>query len=57
MKKPMAKLTKREADIYSNEFAHYLNNVRNDSERADRHAWRETVKASPRLAKYAGGLP
>jgi hypothetical protein len=53
----LATLTKSESAVYSNEFAHYMNNTRQDTARADRYAWRETVKSSPRLAKFQGGRP
>jgi hypothetical protein len=52
-----ATLTKSEDAVYSNSFEFYLNNVRHSNERADKHAWRETVKASPRLAKFDGANP
>jgi hypothetical protein len=53
----IATLNKTESAVYSNSFEWYCNNVRNSSERADKYAWRETVKASPRLAKYDGAKP
>jgi len=52
-----ATLNKFEDAVYCNSFEWYCNNVRNSSERADKYAWRETVKASPRLAKFDGAKP
>ena len=53
----IATLNKLESAIYSNSFELYINNVRHSNERADKYAWRETVKASPRLAKFDGANP
>ncbi len=55
-KKKLAKLTRKEDDCYGHAFEFYFNNVRNSNQRADRYAWKETVKAFPRLAKFDGGL-
>lgn len=53
----IATLNKFEAEVYSNSFEYYMNNVRQSNVRADKYAWRETVKASPRLAKFSGAKP
>jgi hypothetical protein len=50
-------LNKFESAIYSNSFEYYINNVRHSNKRADKYAWRETVKTSPRLAKFDGANP
>jgi hypothetical protein len=47
-------LNKNESNAYSKSFEYYINNVRKSNVRADKHAWRETVKVSPRLAKFDG---
>jgi hypothetical protein len=53
----ITRLNKNEDAVYCSAFEWYCNNVRNSSERADKYAWRETVKASPRLEKFAGAKP
>ena len=53
-KKKLATLTVFENEVYSNEWEQYMNNVRKNTKRADAYAWRQTVKASPRLAGYWG---
>lgn len=53
----IATLNKNESEVYSNSFEFYINNVRQSNVRADKYAWRETVKASPRLAKFDGAKP
>jgi hypothetical protein len=52
-----AKLTKFEDAVYNNSFEYYFNNVRRSDDRADKYAWAMAVKASPRLAKFAGAKP
>jgi hypothetical protein len=41
-------------DVY---FADYCSNVRNDSARADRFAWRQLQQDFPRLKKYDRAKP
>jgi hypothetical protein len=53
----IATLNKFEDETYSSSWEYYMNNVRSDALRADKYAWRETVKASPRLAKFDGAKP
>ena len=55
--KQLTTLTAEELACYSNEFEHYLRNVRNNSRRADAYAWLRCVAAFPRLAKYEGAKP
>ncbi len=52
-----ARLTKAEDATYCKCFEWYCNNVRNDSKRADRHAWRCCIQIFPRLASHTGCLP
>lgn len=55
--KVLARLNKRENAVWTDAWEWYMNNVRRDATRADRHAWRELCKAFPRLAKYEGAKP
>jgi hypothetical protein len=55
--KRLARLNRDEARTYSDAFELYLNNVRRDSGRADRYAWRQCVASYPRLAAFEGAKP
>ena len=55
--KRLATLTKRQDKIYGDEFGHYMNNVRHDTKRADRYAWRSLCQMWPKLREYDGAKP
>lgn len=52
--KPIPHLTREENEFYGQRFGDYCNHVRNDSLRADRHAWKETLQKFPRLYRLYG---
>jgi len=50
-------LTKAEDALYCSEFAHYMNHVCFNTNKADIHAWKICVKNFPRLSKFDGAAP
>lgn len=49
-----AHLTRDEDITYSVEWEQYMNNVRPDPNRADRHAWKVLREKFPRLREFDG---
>jgi hypothetical protein len=56
-RKPLATLSPQESKVYDDAFVHYMSNVKQDTARADRYAWRKTQEAFSRLKNYSGAKP
>lgn len=43
------KISKEQDVFYGDQFGYYMNNVRSDTKRADRYAWRQVINQWPKL--------